>query len=356
MEERLERSDALLARALDLTPKPVEVLTMLADNRFADGDPQQAEAYLQRAAAIMPQHASIHWVRMRYLLPEWGGSAEAVHAALAQARQAGVSEFHLLDMEDDYVVRPAKMSTPGAARAYWEVAISKHPTRNRMKSLLNDFIKLENWDDALPVANRLIDEYPDDNNTYNLRARINKQLGYIETARADYLMAAAMGNEFALQELIMAHIRGGLGLPGKSFGEVVELCRHGAALGSSVGANCIGSMFFEAASVGVPFPNDPQQGYAWHLMGARAGHFNSQFDLGWMLYTGRVPGVEPTAAKKLGTFWLRRAAELNHPFAKRKLEELDIGPSEDLSSGLLGGLNLGSVFAGLSEFVRRMGE
>lgn len=345
MGERFERSNAWLARALDLTPKPVEVLTMLADNHFAGGEALQAEAYLHRAEAIMPQHASIHWMRMRYALPEWGGSDEAVRAALAQARQAGVSESTLLDMEDDYVVRPRKMSTPGAARAYWEAAISKHPTHDRLTSLLHDFVRLENWHDALPVANRLIDEYPDDDKAYNLRGRINKQLGHIEAARADYRMAAAMGNDEALQALIMAHIRGGLGLPGKSFSEVIELCRHGAALGSSVGANCIGSMFFEAASVGVPFPNDPAQGYAWHLLAARAGHFNSQFDLGWMLYTGRVPGVEPDVAKKIGTFWLRRAAEQNHPFAKRKLEENGISPSEDVSYGLLNSLNLSSLSA-----------
>lgn len=356
MGERLARANALLARALDLTPKPVEVLTMLADNHFADGDAQQAEAYLQRAEAIMPQHASIHWLRMRYALPEWGGSDEAVRAALAQARQAGVRESALLDMEDDYVVRPGKMSTPGAARAYWEASISKHPTHDRLTSLLHDFVRLENWHDALPVANRLIDEYPDDDKAYNLRGRINKQLGNIAAARADYRMAAAMGHALALQELMMAHLRGGLGLPGKSFGEVVELCRHGAALGSGVGANCIGSLFFEAASVGVPFPDDPAQGYAWHLMAARAGHFNSQFDLGWMLYTGRVPGVEPDAAKRLGTFWLRRAAEQDHPFAKRKLEENGISPSEGLSAGLLDGLNLGAVFSGLSGLTHAIRE
>lgn len=356
MGERLERSNALLERALDLTPKPIEVLTMLADNHYAGGDAQQAEAYLQRAEKIMPQHSSIHWVRMRYALPEWGGSDEAVRAALAQARQAGVGESALLDMEDDYVVRPGKMSTPGAARAYWEDAIRKHPTHDRMTGLLHDFVRLENWHDALPVANRLIEEYPDDDNAYSLRARINKQLGHIEAARADYRMAAAMGHELALQELIMAHIRGGLGLPGKSFGEVVELCRHGAVLGSSVGANCIGSMFFEAASVGVPFPNDPSQGYAWHLVAARGGHYNSQFDLGWMLYTGRVPGVEPDAAKKVGTFWLRRAAEQNHPFAKRKLEENGISPSEDLSSGLLGSLNLGSLSGLVHTLRERLNE
>jgi TPR repeat protein len=356
MGERLQRSNALLERALDLTSKPVEALTVLAANHYLDSSKPQAEAYLQRAEMIMSQYPSIHWVRLNYSVPVWGGSDEAVLGALALARQAGVGESDLLDMEDDYVVRPGKMSTPGAARAYWEAAISKHPTRERLKSLLDDFVKLGNWHDALPVANRMIDEYPGDDSAYSLRGWINRQLGQIEAARADYLMAAALGNDHALQALMMAHMRGGLGLPGKSFGEVTELCRHGAALGSSVGANCIGSMFFEAASVGVPFPNDPAQGYAWHLLGARAGHFNSQFDLGWMLYTGRVPGVEPDAAKRLGTFWLRRAAEQNHPFAKRKLEENGISPSEGLSSGLLDRLNIGSVFSGLSGLAHAIGE
>jgi TPR repeat protein len=354
MGERLARSNALLERALNLTSKPLEALTILADNYFADGDPQQAETYLQRAAAIMPQHAGTHWVRMRYLLPEWGGSDEAVRAALAQARQAGVRESSLFDMEDDYVVRPGKLSTPGAARAYWEAAIGKHPTRNRLKSLLDDFVRLENWHDALPVANRLIEAHLDDGQAYELRARINMHLGHIEAARADYRMAAALGNEYALQALIMAHLRGGLGLPGKSFGDVVELCRHGATLGSSVGANCIGSLFFEAGSAGVPFPKDPLQGHAWHLLGARGGHYNSQFDLGWMLYTGRVPGVEPDAAKKIGTFWLRRAAEQNHQFAKRKLEELGISPSEGPAAGLMGGLSLDTFFAGLFGLAERV--
>lgn len=345
MKERLARSSALLQRALDLTPKPIEALTMLAANHHLGGRAQEAEAFLQRAEAIMPQHPGIHGVRMNFALPEWGGSDTAVRAAVARAREAGVDESDLLDLEDRYVERPSKKSTPGAARAYWEDAIRSHPTRERMTGLLEDLVRLQNWHDALPVASRLIEEYPDDDNAYALRGRITKQLGQIEAARADYRMAAAMGHALALQELIMAHIRGGLGLPGKSFGEVIELCRHGAALGSGVGANCIGSLHFEAASIGVAFPTDPAQGYAWHQIAARAGHFNSQFDLGWMLYTGRVPGVEVGTAKRIGTFWLRRAAERDHPFAKRKLEENGISPSETVASGLLDRLGLGALSA-----------
>lgn len=344
MGERLERSAALQVRALELDPQPLEALIDLARNHFAEGRTQAAEDLLQRAERIRPAYWDIHWTRLNYAQPQWYGSAEAIQAALARARQAGVQESVLFDMEDSYVARPWKNSTPGAERAYWEAAIAKHPTRARLTGLLNDFIRLENWHEALPVANRLIEDYPDDNKAYYQRARTQQAMGRIEAAREDYRMAAAMGHELALQELIMAHIRGGLGVPAKSLDEVIELCRFGAALGSSVAANCVGAMHFEAASYGVDFPNDPAQGYAWHLMGARAGHFNSQFDLGWMLYTGRVPGVEAEAARRHGIFWLRRAAEQNHQFAKRKLEELGIGPEESQLDGLAGWLNVDAWF------------
>lgn len=330
MNERQARSNALLERALTLTDKPFEVLTILATNQYLGGNSEAAEYYLQRAEQLRPQYFPIHDTRMNYTLPEWGGTPEALQAALERAKQAGVSESELLDLEDRYIVRPSKMSNPGAARAYWESAISKHPTRKRLSRLMNDFIWINNWNDALPVANRLIDTYPEYIEAYYQRARINEHLGHIPEALVDYQMAAAMGHNLALQELIMAHIRGGLGLPGKSFAESDELCRYGASLGSGVGANCLGSMFFEGGTAGVPSSKlDVSQAFAWHLVGARAGHYNSQYDLGWMIFTGRGPGVNPDAAKRIGTFWLRRAAEQNHVFAKRKLEEAGITLSEE---------------------------
>ena len=330
MQERQARSNALLERALTLNDKPFEVLTILATNQFRGGNREQAEAYLQRAEQLKPQYLPIHDARMNYTLPEWGGTPEALQAALQRAKEAGVNESALLDLEDNHIVRPGKMSNPGAARAYWESAILKHPTRLRLSQLVRDFVWLEDWHDALPVVNRLIETYPEYIEAYYQRARINENLGRMPAALADYRMAAAMGHDLALQALIMAHIRGGLGLPGKSFAEVDELCRHGASLGSGVGANCLGSLYFEGGSAGVPSKQDLPQAFAWHLLGARAGHYNSQYDLGWLIFTGRGPGVAPDAAKRLGTFWLRRAAEQNHVFAKRKLEEAGISLSEEI--------------------------
>lgn len=328
MHERLQRSNALLEAAIPLTPKPLEALTLLAENHYLGGDKQGAEALLDRAEQIKPDHVAIHWTRVEFSRPEWGGSQEQVQAAFERANKSGVSEDSLLNMMDTYIVRTDKMSNPGQARAYWEKAIIERPTKARLTALRNDLFNTQSWNTALPVATRLIAEYPGDESDYYWRARIYMNLGRIAEARDDYRMAAALGHDLALQELIMANIRGGLGITEKSFDEVLLLCRYGASLGSKVGANCMGSLFFEGGSPGVPFRRDETQGLAWHLLGARAGHYNSQYDLGWTLFTERGPGVAPATAKRLSVFWLRRAAEQGHQFAKKKLEENNIELSE----------------------------
>lgn len=351
MHERLQRSNALLEKAIGLTTKPLEALTLLAENHYLGGDKKRAEELLERAEKIKPDYASIHWIRLNFSQPKWGGSTELVQAAFERAKQSGVSGNRLLDMEDDFIVRPSTMTNPGQARAYWERVIKEHPTKDRLTGLRNDLFRSQNWDAALPVASRLITEYPGDGSDYYWRARINQQLGRIAEARDDYRMAAAMGNDLALQELIMANIRGGLGITEKSFDEAILLCRYGASLGSGVGANCIGSLFFEGGSAGVPFRQDRAQAFAWHLIGARAGHYNSQYDLGWLMFTGRAPGVEAATAKRLGVYWLRRAAEQGHQFAKKKLEENRIELSEQPSAADEG-TRLNSILSGLYKLIR----
>lgn len=345
MRERLQRASALLERATTLTAKPIEALSILGSVYYLGGDDDKAVASLQRAERIMPQHWPIYDTRLNYALPQWGGSIQEVQAVFEQAKQANVDADRLLDLYDKYIARPGLLSTPGAPRAYWERVIREHPTRQRLKGLLNNFVLLQNWLEALPVASRLIAEYPDDGSGYYSRARIHERLGRLTEARADYYTAAAMGENLALQELILAHIRGGLGITEKSFDSVLALCRYGAALGTGVGANCIGSLFFEGGSKDVPHRNDASQGLAWHLVGARAGHYNSQYDLGWMLYTGQGGAVKGEVAKTLGIYWLRRAAEQDHIFAKRKLEEHGISPSENTQSQVEEGFGVESVVA-----------
>jgi tetratricopeptide (TPR) repeat protein len=352
MHERLRRSNELLAKALALDEKPIEALSELASNYHMVGNDEAAEQYLRQAEAIKPQYLAVHDTRLNFSLPQWGGSDEQVKAAFERAKAAGLDQDSQLNLEDIYIARPGKMTNPGAARAYWEKVIREHPTRRRLSSLLKDFMWMENWKDALPVADRLIAEYPDETDAYYQRARANEHLGRIPEAWNDYLMAAAMGHELALQELISAHIRGGLGVTERSSDAVVEFCRYGATLGHGVGANCIGSLFFEGESAGIKFRRDPAQALAWHLVGARGGHYNSQYDLGWLLFTGRGGSVEPDAARRLGIFWMRRAAEQGHHFAKRKLEENKIELSEEPATKNEWDLNVGSVLSTLYALIQ----
>lgn len=330
MRERFQRSNELLEKAIGLSPKPVEAIALLASNLFVLGAGDSANALLQQGEAMLPTYGPVHGIRINYVLPQWGGSPEKVVAAIAAAKKAGVDEERLLHFHDEFVARPWEMSNPGAERDYWQRAIAEHSTASRLKSLTEYFQRVENWRDSIPVSSQWIELSPDNAEAYWRRAFGHEKLGNIPAALGDYRMAAALGHNRAIETLIRAHIQGGLGLAPKGWDALDEVCRYGAALGSAAAANCLGAMFWEGNSVGGPFHTDLPQAFAWHLFAARAGYHNSQYDLGWLMLTGRAPGVAAEQGKRHGLFWLRRAAELDHQFAKKKLQEGGYGESESV--------------------------
>jgi TPR repeat protein len=330
MRERLARSNALLEKAVTLAPKPLEALTLLADNRLAVSERDAAGALLARAESIMPAYVLLHDTRIRYAQAKWGGSPDDVAAGIALAKKAGVDEDALAYFQDHYVAHPWEMSDPGAERTYWEKAIAERPTVDRLRSVADYFNRMQNWRDGLPAASRLIDKDPSNAKAYWLRGAANEKLGHFPEALADYRMAAAQGYDFATQALIQAYVQGGLGLGSKNWEALDSVCRHGAALGSAAAANCMASMFWEGDRVGGPFRTNVPQAFAWHLVAARAGYHNSQYDLGWLLLTGRAPGVGKEQAERDGLFWLRRAAERDQQFARKKLQEGGYAESEQV--------------------------
>lgn len=321
MRERLQTSNTLLEKAITLSPKPVEALALMAHSLHGLGDGAAAESLLARAEALLPSYERIHAVRVNFALGVWGGSREEVAAALDRAKSAGLKEDLLLNYRDDYLEQPAKTSVPGAERAYWERVLAEHPTRWRYHQLLTYFRRIQNWAEAALTATRIIEIYPDSGQAYLDRAEAHEKLGNIPAAVQDYREAAARGKDYAVQTLIRANIQGSLALPAKNWDEMYAICRYGATLGLPSAANCMGSMYWEGDQVGDPFKTDVPQAFAWHLLAARAGYHNSQFDLGWLMMSGRAPGVAPEQAQRNGLFWLRRAAEQNHEYAKKKLYE-----------------------------------
>lgn len=369
MDERLLVSNSLLERALTLDDKPVEALTLLSHNHFLLGtrmaedeplwthilslfkgdNPESltelphprttglAARYHAQAVALYPRYLPAHRNWANFLQPKWGGTRELVQEAIKDAELAGIAKGDLYDMWDEFVADPTRSSTPGATQEYWEKAIDEHATFRRLEGLMHDQAGRKNWKAVIPAAEAIIASYPDDGGAYFWLAEAKMMTGKVEEAQAAQLYAAAMGHDGAIQNMILAFIRGGLGVEeGYAGPDLPELCRYSAALGSPIGSNCLGAGAFEGGQPGVPFAKDPAQGYAWHLLGSRAGHYNSQFDLGWMLYTGRVPGLDREQAQELGIFWLRRAEEKGHKFAARRLDELGI----DRTKAITGSDNL----------------
>lgn len=331
MRERLARSRELLVAALELSPKPVQALTLLARSHFVGGDREAAEDYLQRAEALVPWYPYLHEARLNYSLPQWGGSQDAIVAAFERAKAAGVEEGHLLYFQDVYVVRPSQTPTPGAERAYWQRVIGERPTWSRLRALGNYHWGLKEWREMVAAADRMISLKPGLRDGYYMRAVANEALGNHAAALLDYRMAAAMGHEHATEYLIRAHFHGYLGLPPRDLKKLEAFCRYGAGLGVPPAALCVASIYFEAERVGEPFRKDVPQALAWYLLAARGGHFNAQHDFGWLVFTQRAPGVTPELGKEIGVFWLRRAAEQDQEFAKQKLKQANISISEPIN-------------------------
>lgn len=332
MRERFRQSNVLLKKAIMLTPVPIEAMTMLAANHFMLGEHDKAREYVRRAHVLRPDHAALHDVLLTFASPEWGGSQEKVLEAMNAAKESGLDEITLLDYHDRHVVRPWKMSNPGAAKAYWTQAIKEKPTRYRLQQLTLDYETTKNWRDMVSAADKWIEHFPDDFDAYWRRAYAHEMLGNSTQALADYRMAAAQGSNLATQTLIRSHILGAMGLAPKDWNSLDQVCRYGAVLGLPSAANCIGSAYWEANTVDGPFKQNRAQALAWHQLAARGAYHNSQYDLGWLLLTGRVPGVESGEAREHGVFWLRRAAEQNHEFAKKKLQENGYAEMEAISA------------------------
>jgi TPR repeat protein len=153
-----------------------------------------------------------------------------------------------------------------------------------------------------------------------------------------------MGDDAAVQALILAHLQGSLGLPAKDLVALAKVCADGAALGTASGANCIGASHWDGSLPNIA--RDPFQALAWHLAAARAGHFNSQHDLGWLLYSGQAASVAQGDHRETGLFWLRRAAENGHVYAQRRLEEAGEALAEEADSSRSAMRWIGPLLAG----------
>lgn len=232
--------------------------------------------------------------------------------ALSASGSLSPTERLVLAQELNYRLRGlARSGNPQDARPYWT-------QRNKEASHLFNTLgwlmyerSVENWPEVIRLADLAIAANPLQTYSYAQRAIANKAMARVDTVFKDTLVAAILGNDSAMSDLIQGHVRGTLGFAPGNFHQMHAYCNMGATFGMPAAANCMGSAFTEGFA-GVK--RDDRSAASWHFLAARGGISNSQHDIGVIL--PRVSKL--TETQNISQYWMREAARQQHAYAMQK--------------------------------------
>lgn len=284
---------------------------------FFLGEREKGWASIEYLIGQAPQYGWLYFWATEYAKPKWAGPQGPDRlerlAQLAASHGLNASEREVLARELAYVQDDMDHQTdPQAWRPYWSNRQAEAPHLYNLLNWLAQEHAVENWPDVERLASEALTLNPHQTYSLHLRSLARKAMGRNDEALRDTLAAAVLGNDDAMRNLIHAHLQGSLGrTPGDHAG-LLAYCKMGAAFGLPSAANCIASMYVDGVA---GMPSDPRQGVAWHLLAARAGHVNSQHDVGVVL-----PKVDPgEPSRRTADYWMREAARQGHPYARNKL-------------------------------------
>lgn len=290
----------------------------MAQMRIARGEPQPAEELFREALRLAQRSRSIHRIHMHFASEKWMGknALSAAKERFERAQHAGLDGrfmTQLRHIREANQQRPDESPDPPFRKRFWAQRANELPSIYNLQHLAWAEEYVQDWGSLIETAERMVQVDARSKIARELRGAARQSLGQNEGAVQDHLAAVALGSERAMIALIHAQLTGALGLKRRDVPALLELCRFGASQGLPSAANCLGGLYDEAQGM----PRDMEQSLAWHLLGARGGHWNSQHDLGWMAYTGS----RGFKHEDMGVYWLRRAAQQGHDYAKRKLAQ-----------------------------------
>lgn len=288
---------------------------------FMGGSAEAAwNAYLE-LIAYAPHYEWLYLRAAAYAEPRFsGGKSEARFETLTDlAIRQGLPEIHqtaLWQQIDEYRNSPEKNPNPQAWRPYWQARVKAAPTLNNYLGWMKAEDAVSNWPALLELIDKVLAINPDHKLAWEHKSLALRQLGRTEEAYRAAVVAALLGSDRAMDQIVQAYVRGGLGLPVGDFKALYEYCKLGAGLGLASAANCMGSAHSEGFA-GVA--RNDQEALRWHFLGARGGHANSQHDVAVLLpRLVKNPALATDVDKATG-YWLRLAAMYGHPAAKNKL-------------------------------------
>lgn len=288
---------------------------------FMGGSAEAAwNAYLE-LIAYAPHYEWLYLRAAAYAEPRFSGgkSAARFETLTDLAIRLGLPEIHqtaLWQQIDEYRNSPEKNPNPQAWRPYWQARVKAAPTLNNYLGWMQAEDAVSNWPALLDIIDKVHALNPDNKRAWEHKSLALRQLGRSEEAYRAAIVAALLGSDRALDQIVQAYVRGGLGLPVGDFTALYEYCKLGAGLGLASAANCMGSAHSEGFA-GVA--RSDREALRWHLLGARGGHANSQHDVAVLLpRLVKDPALAAEVDMATG-YWLRLAAMYGHPAAKNKL-------------------------------------
>ena len=272
-----------------------------------DFAPEYEWLYLRAADHAAPEHSKTHAPRRYKQLQE-----------LAESR--GLSERHRIALAqkiDALEQPPDKIANPQAWRPYWEARIKDSPTVNNLVGWMRAEYAVSNWPGILDASSRVLDQHPHHRYAWEHRSWALNQMGRLPESYDAAMVAITLGSDWAMNRVVQGFARGEMGLPHGDYQALLVHCQYGAMMALGAAANCLGSSHTDGFAGAL---RDDKAALSWHLLGARAGHFNSQHDVAVLL-----PKVvkDPALARSLefaSGHWLRRAGSQNHVAARNKLE------------------------------------
>jgi superkiller protein 3 len=173
------------AHAVELDPNSVSAWLSLANYRWATGDRGHAEDALNRALQLEPSNALTHRALALLYLNEGRPADAETHFQAAAAESAE----GLLTLADFYVARGA----PASALSVLQRVPNDSPVRGAALQRIAGIDEQQgHHDEAIGVANALVEQQPSDVEARALRARLNASANHLDPAWDDAQQAVKM--------------------------------------------------------------------------------------------------------------------------------------------------------------------
>jgi hypothetical protein len=289
-------------------------------------DDAQRQATWDRYLALIEYAPHDEWLYLRAASHAGGPQEREIRdQRFARLRtladQLGLPQPHRRSLEqalDEHIRPTGRDPNPLTWRPYWDARVKIAPTLANLTGWLDAENRVNNWPVMVALANRILALDPHHKTALERRSWALLQQGRNKEAYETAFAAMVVGSDWAMKQIVQAHVIGGLGLPQGNFESLLAHCKLGASLGHASAANCMGSAHTDGFA-GVP--RNDAQALGWHLLGAQGGNMASAHDAVVLLPRVVTDPARHAEIDLASAHWIRKAASHEYAPAQNRLSD-----------------------------------